>query len=83
MKNTIVINVVGLTHELIGEHTPFLSSFEKRAKIAYIKPVLPESLVQHKVATSPENGRQNMVLLKMVGIFAMNAKLNSGDNQII
>lgn len=41
MKKTVVINVVGLTHELIGEHTPFLSTYIQNAKIGYIKPVLP------------------------------------------
>lgn len=41
MKKTVVINVVGLTHELIGEHTPFLSKWSTQGKIAYIKPVIP------------------------------------------
>nr|WP_299345111.1 nucleotide pyrophosphatase/phosphodiesterase family protein [Allomuricauda sp.] len=41
MKKTVVINVVGLTKRLIGEHTPFISSFLKRGKSAYIEPVLP------------------------------------------
>lgn len=41
MKKTVVINVVGLTHELIGQHTPFLSSWSNKAKISYIKPALP------------------------------------------
>lgn len=41
MKKTVVINVVGLTRELIGEHTPFLSKWLSEAKVAYIKPPLP------------------------------------------
>lgn len=41
MKKTVVINVVGLTHELIGEHTPFLTKWSEQAKLAYIKPGLP------------------------------------------
>ena len=41
MKKTVVINVVGLTKRLIGEHTPFISSFLERGKASYIKPMLP------------------------------------------
>ncbi|MDO6518952.1 alkaline phosphatase family protein [Zobellia uliginosa] len=41
MKKTLVINVVGLTQRLIGEHTPFIESFLKKGKSAYISPVLP------------------------------------------
>ncbi|WP_373517508.1 alkaline phosphatase family protein, partial [Pricia sp.] len=41
MKKTVVINVVGLTQRLIGEHTPFIESFLKKGKSAYIHPVLP------------------------------------------
>ena len=41
MDKTIVLNVVGLTPELIGEHTPFLSSWQQRGKTTSIKPVLP------------------------------------------
>ena len=41
MDKTIVLNVVGLTPELIGEHTPFLSSWQKRGKTTSIKPILP------------------------------------------
>ncbi|MUH37514.1 alkaline phosphatase family protein [Zobellia amurskyensis] len=41
MKKTLVINVVGLTQRLIGEHTPFIESFLKKGKSAYINPVLP------------------------------------------
>lgn len=41
MKKTVVINVVGLTKRLIGEHTPFIKSFLKRGQVSYIEPVLP------------------------------------------
>lgn len=41
MKKTVVINVVGLTKRLIGEHTPFITSFLEKGQSTYIKPVLP------------------------------------------
>ncbi|MGB5818323.1 MAG: nucleotide pyrophosphatase/phosphodiesterase family protein [Saonia sp.] len=41
MKKTVVLNIVGLTHRLIGEHTPFIASFLEKGKSAVIKPVLP------------------------------------------
>ncbi|WP_430424700.1 alkaline phosphatase family protein [Maribacter litoralis] len=41
MKKTVVINVVGLTKRLIGEHTPFIKSFLERGQASYIEPVLP------------------------------------------
>ncbi|MDT7827299.1 alkaline phosphatase family protein [Pricia sp. S334] len=41
MKKTVVINVVGLTQRLIGEHTPFIEGFLKKGKSAPIHPVLP------------------------------------------
>ncbi|MEM9000066.1 MAG: nucleotide pyrophosphatase/phosphodiesterase family protein [Bacteroidota bacterium] len=41
MKKTVVINVVGLTKRLIGEHTPFIKSFLENGGTTYIDPVLP------------------------------------------
>ncbi|MEM9510973.1 MAG: nucleotide pyrophosphatase/phosphodiesterase family protein [Cyanobacteria bacterium P01_E01_bin.35] len=41
MNKTVMLNVVGLTPSLIGEHTPFLSSWQKQGKTTSIKPVLP------------------------------------------
>ncbi|WP_419212133.1 alkaline phosphatase family protein [Maribacter sp. X9] len=41
MKKTVVINVVGLTKRLIGEHTPFIKSFLEKGMASFIKPVLP------------------------------------------
>ncbi len=41
MKKTVVLNVVGLTKGLIGEHTPFIKSFLERGASATITPQLP------------------------------------------
>ncbi|MBW4663209.1 MAG: alkaline phosphatase family protein [Chroococcus sp. CMT-3BRIN-NPC107] len=41
MKKTVVLNVVGLTPSLLGEHTPHLSRWAKNGQLANIKPVLP------------------------------------------
>ncbi|WP_036483984.1 alkaline phosphatase family protein [Myxosarcina sp. GI1] len=41
MDKTVVLNIVGLTPQLIGEHTPFLSRWQSQGKTASIKPVLP------------------------------------------
>ncbi|PCE65000.1 alkaline phosphatase family protein [Sediminicola luteus] len=41
MNKTVVINIVGLSQKLIGEHTPFIQAFQDRGKGATIKPVLP------------------------------------------
>jgi len=41
MHKTVVLNVVGLTPSLLGEHTPFLSKWAALGHIASIKPVLP------------------------------------------
>lgn len=41
MQKTVVINVVGLTKRLIGEHTPFIKSFLDNGTSTYIKPMLP------------------------------------------
>ncbi|MCM0589198.1 MAG: nucleotide pyrophosphatase/phosphodiesterase family protein [Gloeotrichia echinulata CP02] len=41
MQKTVVINVVGLTSSLLGEHTPFLSSWAAKGEIVPIKPILP------------------------------------------
>jgi hypothetical protein len=39
MKKTVVINIVGLTNRLIGEHTPFIKSFLDKGKNSVVKPV--------------------------------------------
>jgi predicted AlkP superfamily pyrophosphatase or phosphodiesterase len=41
MNKTVVIDIVGLSANLIGEHTPFLSEYVKSRHITPIKPVLP------------------------------------------
>jgi predicted AlkP superfamily pyrophosphatase or phosphodiesterase len=41
MKKTVVLNIVGLSRRVIGEHTPFIKSFLEAGNAAVIKPVLP------------------------------------------
>ncbi|HXR04251.1 MAG TPA: alkaline phosphatase family protein [Verrucomicrobiae bacterium] len=41
MKRLAVINVVGLTESLIGEHTPHLAEFRRRGALAHIAPAFP------------------------------------------
>lgn len=41
MEKTVVMNVVGLTPELLGEHTPFLSEWADDGQQATIEPSLP------------------------------------------
>ncbi|MGA3283523.1 MAG: nucleotide pyrophosphatase/phosphodiesterase family protein [Verrucomicrobiota bacterium] len=41
MKRLAVINVVGLTESLIGEHTPRIAEFRKRGALAHISPAFP------------------------------------------
>ncbi|MEX2435980.1 MAG: nucleotide pyrophosphatase/phosphodiesterase family protein [Balneolaceae bacterium] len=41
MNNTVVLNIVGLTPELTGEHTPFLTEWISKGKQASIKSMLP------------------------------------------
>ncbi|WP_353195809.1 nucleotide pyrophosphatase/phosphodiesterase family protein [Parapedobacter defluvii] len=41
MKKTVVLDVVGLSSALIGDHTPFLTAYLKKNQLAKIKPMLP------------------------------------------
>lgn len=41
MRKTVVIDVVGLSSAVIGEHTPFLAAYVKSAHVSRIKPHLP------------------------------------------
>ncbi|HYF35749.1 MAG TPA: nucleotide pyrophosphatase/phosphodiesterase family protein, partial [Prosthecobacter sp.] len=41
MERTAILNVVGLTQRLIGEHTPNILAFLERHPSTYIEPVLP------------------------------------------
>src|SRR5580693_7347417 len=41
MNRLAVINVVGLTESLIGEHTPRIAEFRRRGTLAHITPAFP------------------------------------------
>ena len=41
MQKTVVINIVGLSTSVIGEHTPFLKKYLSEHHLSLIKPVLP------------------------------------------
>ena len=41
MQKTVVLNVVGLSSNLLGTYTPHLSSFAERGKLAAVNEVLP------------------------------------------
>ncbi len=41
MRKTVVIDIVGLSSALIGEHTPFLRQYMENAHVSRIKPHLP------------------------------------------
>ena len=41
MQKTVVLNVVGLTPDLLGENMPFLSSWASLGKVTPIMPILP------------------------------------------
>ncbi len=41
MNKTVVIDVVGLSSSIIGEHTPFLKEYISRRSLVNIEPVLP------------------------------------------
>jgi len=41
MKKTVVIDVVGLSSSIIGEHTPFLKEYVERNNLTRIEPLLP------------------------------------------
>src|SRR5688572_28724495 len=41
MKKTVVIDIVGLSSALIGEHTPFLKKYVSGKTLSTIEPMLP------------------------------------------
>jgi predicted AlkP superfamily pyrophosphatase or phosphodiesterase len=41
MNKTVVLNVVGLTPNLLGQHTPLLSRWAAQGQVVPVKPVLP------------------------------------------
>lgn len=55
MNKTVVLDVVGLSSALIGDHTPFLTAYLKRNQLAKIKPMLPA--VTTAVQTTYVTGR--------------------------
>ena len=41
MNKTVVIDIVGLSSSLIGEHTPFLKKYSAQKNLSTINPILP------------------------------------------
>ncbi len=41
MKKTVVINIVGLSRRLIGEHTPFIEEYARKGQLLTVKPAFP------------------------------------------
>ena len=41
MNKTVVIDIVGLSSSLIGEHTPFLKKYTEQKRLSTIRPILP------------------------------------------
>ncbi|TDB64635.1 alkaline phosphatase family protein [Arundinibacter roseus] len=41
MNKTVVIDIVGLSANLIGEHTPFIQKYLKKRTLTSVRPVLP------------------------------------------
>ncbi len=41
MNKTVVINVVGLSRRLIGEHTPFIQEYAQKGQLLTVKPAFP------------------------------------------
>jgi len=41
MNKTVVIDIVGLSSRLIGQHTPFLKKWSDHHNLSTIKPMLP------------------------------------------
>lgn len=41
MHKTVVLNVVGLTPALLGEHTPYLTRWASQGRVVPVKPALP------------------------------------------
>ncbi|MBO0930557.1 alkaline phosphatase family protein [Fibrella aquatilis] len=41
MNKTVVIDIVGLSASVLGEHTPFLQQYIAKRRLTYVRPVLP------------------------------------------
>ncbi|SMC63713.1 alkaline phosphatase family protein [Pedobacter africanus] len=63
MKKTVVIDVVGLSANLVGEHTPFLQQYVKKRNLASIAPMLPAvtTAVQSTYLTGKEPSEHGIV----------------------
>ena len=63
MHKTVVINVVGLSASLIGEHTPFLKEYASRKGLHSIAPMLPAvtTAVQSTYLTGKWPGEHGIV----------------------
>ena len=59
MSRVVVINVVGLTKSLIGNHTPFLKKWTEKKNLLYVKPAFPAvtctAQSNYLTGVSPEN----------------------------
>ena len=63
MNRLIVINVVGLTEALIGEHTPAIAAFRRRGALARVAPAFPAvtCTAQSNYLTGSLPGRHGIV----------------------
>lgn len=63
MKKTVVIDVVGLSANLIGKHTPFLEQYIKNKKLSTIAPMLPAvtTAVQSTYLTGKQPSQHGIV----------------------
>ncbi|HTM92372.1 MAG TPA: alkaline phosphatase family protein, partial [Flavisolibacter sp.] len=63
MNKTVVIDIVGLSSSLIGEHTPFLKKYCENKKLQTIQPMLPAvtTAVQSTYVTGKWPGEHGIV----------------------
>ena len=63
MHKTVVIDIVGLSSSLIGEHTPFLKKYCGSKKLQTIQPMLPAvtTSVQSTYVTGKWPGEHGIV----------------------
>ena len=76
MNKTVVIDVVGLSSSLIGEHTPFLKSYIQKKNLRTIEPMLPA--VTTSVQSTYVTGQwpaERMVLLVMAGMISEDCEI--------
>ncbi len=82
MHKTVVIDIVGLSASVIGEHTPFIKKYIESRNFNTINPVLPAVTTTAQSTISQANGHLKMELWEMGGTMPLIQKLNSGNNQI-